>query len=37
VALFARGDNIFNKNYQLAAGYSTGGEQVFVGIRWQLH
>jgi vitamin B12 transporter len=36
VTLFARGDNIFNKNYQLAAGYSTGGEQLFVGIRWQL-
>jgi len=36
VTLFARGNNVFNKNYQLAAGYSTGGAQVFVGIRWQL-
>jgi len=36
VTLFARGDNIFNKNYQLAAGYSTGGQQLFAGIRWQL-
>jgi vitamin B12 transporter len=36
VSLFARGDNVFNKNYQLAADYSTGGRQVFVGVRWQL-
>jgi vitamin B12 transporter len=36
VSLFARGDNIFNKNYQLAAGFSTGGAQTFVGVRWQL-
>jgi vitamin B12 transporter len=36
VSLFARGDNVFDKNYQLAAGYSTGGAQVFVGVRWQL-
>ena len=36
VSLFARGDNVFNKNYQLAAGYSTGGAQAFVGLRWQL-
>jgi vitamin B12 transporter len=36
VSLFARGDNVFNKNYQLAAGYSTGGAQAFVGVRWQL-
>jgi vitamin B12 transporter len=36
VSLFARGDNVFNKNYQLAAGYSTGGAQAFIGVRWQL-
>jgi vitamin B12 transporter len=36
LTLFARGDNVFNKNYQLAAGYSTGGQQLFVGLRWQL-
>jgi len=36
LTLFARGDNVFNKNYQLAAGYSTGGQQLFVGIRWLL-
>jgi vitamin B12 transporter len=36
LTLFARGDNIFNKNYQLAADYSTGGQQLFVGLRWQL-
>ena len=36
LSLFARGDNVFNKNYELAAGYSTGGQQLFVGIRWLL-
>jgi vitamin B12 transporter len=30
-----RGGNVFNKNYQLAADYSTGGATVFAGIRWQ--
>ena len=30
-----RGGNIFNKNYQLAADYSTGGATVYAGIRWQ--
>ena len=30
-----RGDNVFNKNYQLAADYSMGGATVFAGIRWQ--
>ncbi len=34
-ALLVRGDNVFNKNYQLAADYSTGGATVFAGIRWQ--
>ncbi len=33
--LFARGNNVFDKNYQLAADYSTGGATVFAGIRWQ--
>ena len=33
VTLFARADNIFDKNYQLAAGFGTGGATVFAGIR----
>jgi vitamin B12 transporter len=33
--LFARGNNVFDKNYQLAADYSTGGATVFAGVRWQ--
>ena len=28
-------DNVFDKNYQLAADYSTGGATVFAGVRWQ--
>ena len=31
--LFARADNIFDKNYELAAGFGTGGATVFVGVR----
>ncbi len=34
-SLLVRGDNVFNKNYQLAADFSTGGATVFAGIRWQ--
>jgi vitamin B12 transporter len=33
--LLLRGDNVFDRNYQLAADYSTGGATVFAGIRWQ--
>ena len=29
--LFARADNIFDKNYELAAGFGTGGATVFAG------
>ena len=35
LALLLRGDNVFDKNYQLAADFSTGGATVFAGIRWQ--
>ena len=31
--LFARADNVFGKNYELAAGYGTGGATVFGGVR----
>jgi outer membrane cobalamin receptor len=28
-------NNVFDKNYELAADYSTGGATVFAGVRWQ--
>ena len=34
-SVLLRGDNVFNKNYQLAADYAMGGATVFAGIRWQ--
>ncbi|MCC6867239.1 MAG: TonB-dependent receptor [Burkholderiales bacterium] len=34
-SLFARGNNVFDKNYELAAGYATGGAQFFAGVRYQ--
>ena len=36
VTLFARADNVFDKNYELAAGYATGGATVFAGVRMLL-
>jgi vitamin B12 transporter len=36
LTLFARGDNVFGKNYELAAGYATGGATVLGGIRLPL-
>ena len=36
VTLFLRGDNVLDKDYELAAGYATGGAQVFAGVRWAL-
>ena len=33
--LLLRGGNVFNKNYQLAADYSTGGTTWFASMRWQ--
>ncbi len=35
LALLLRGDNVFNKNYQLAADFSTGGATMYAAIRWQ--
>jgi vitamin B12 transporter len=35
VTLFARGDNVTDRDYQLAYGYATGGAQWFAGVRWQ--
>jgi hypothetical protein len=34
-AAIARQQRVRQKNYELAAGYATGGAQVFAGIRWQ--
>jgi vitamin B12 transporter len=34
-SLLVRGNNVLDKNYELAADYSTGGAQVFAAIRWQ--
>ena len=34
--LFVRGDNVFNRNYELAADFSTGGARVSAGVRWRL-
>lgn len=36
LTLFLRADNVFDNGYQLAAGYSTGGAQVFGGLRWTM-
>ena len=36
VTLFARADNVFDKNYELAADYATGGATVFGGVRLAL-
>ncbi len=33
---FFRANNVFDRNYQLAVDYSTGGATVFVGLRWRL-
>jgi vitamin B12 transporter len=35
LTLLVRGNNILNKNYQLAADYATGGATVFANLRWQ--
>lgn len=34
VTLLARVDNVTDRDYELAAGYETGGLQGFVGVRW---
>jgi vitamin B12 transporter len=35
VSLLVRGNNVFNKNYQLAADFATGGATVYASLRWQ--
>jgi len=33
---FARADNVLDRDYELAAGYATGGATLFAGVRWRL-
>jgi vitamin B12 transporter len=35
LTLLLRGNNVFNKNYQLAADFATGGSTVYASVRWQ--
>jgi len=35
LSLLLRGGNVLNKNYQLAADFSTGGATAYAGLRWQ--
>lgn len=35
VTVLARADNVGDRDYELAAGYATGGARAFVGVRWQ--
>jgi len=34
--VFVRGDNVFNRDYELAADFATGGARVFAGVRWRI-
>jgi vitamin B12 transporter len=34
-SLLVRGNNVFDKDYQLNADYATGGATIFAGVRWQ--
>ena len=34
--LFVRGDNVFDRDYELAADFATGGARVLAGIRWRM-
>jgi vitamin B12 transporter len=33
---FVRADNVFDRHYELAADFGTGGARVFGGVRWRL-
>jgi vitamin B12 transporter len=35
VSAFVRADNVVDRDYRLAADYSTGGTTVFAGVRWR--
>jgi vitamin B12 transporter len=34
--LFLRSDNVFDRDYEIAADFSTGGARVSAGVRWRL-
>ena len=34
--VFVRGDNVFSRDYALAADFATGGARVSAGVRWRL-
>jgi vitamin B12 transporter len=34
--LFLRGDDVFDRDYALAADFATGGARVLAGVRWQI-
>jgi vitamin B12 transporter len=34
--LFVRGENVLDRDYELAADFATGGARVFGGVRWQM-
>ena len=36
VTLFVRADNVFDRHYELAADFATGGARVQGGVRWRL-
>ena len=36
LTVYLRADNVFDRDYQLAAGYATGGATVQAGLRWRL-
>ena len=36
ISLFARWNNVLNKDYQLSYGYNTPGSNVFVGMRYAM-
>jgi vitamin B12 transporter len=36
MVFFMRADNVFDRHYELAADFATGGARVFGGVRWRL-
>ena len=36
LTVYLRADNVFDRDYQLAAGYATGGATVQAGLRWRI-
>jgi vitamin B12 transporter len=36
LTVYLRADNVFDRDYQIAAGYATGGATVQAGLRWRI-